>query len=199
MIEINNAEKKILKIIFSDYKKDYNANTIKDKIGISDVYSLRLLKNLSEKKLLTGKKMGKATFYKVNLDNSYVITLLELIFTDNTDQSNYVKGLMKDLEKFNSFTHSILLFGSVLTKGKNAKDIDVCFVLKNYKDLKKINNKIDEINKLHALKIHPLHIIKKDFIRKLKEGDKPLIDIVRTCAVVYGQSAFVEVVKNVQS
>ena len=199
MIDINKAEKKALRIIFTDYTTDYNGHTIKDKLGMSHRYSIDLLKSLMEKKILTSKQMGKATFYKTNLQNSYVIKLLELIFTDNTDQTSYVKGWIKDLESFKADTKAVLLFGSILPKGKNARDVDVSFVLKNYNNLKRIKNKIGEINNTHKLKIHPLYITEKDFIRKLKKGDKPLISIVKICAVVHGQETFVDIVKNVQS
>jgi len=199
MIEINKAEKKALRIIFTDYTTDYNGHTIKDKLGMSHRYSIDLLKSLMGKNILTSKQMGKATFYKTNLQNPYVIKLLELIFTDNTDQTSYVNGWIKDLESFKEDTKAVLLFGSILSKGKNARDIDVSFVLKNYNDLKRIKNKVEEINSTHKLRIHPLYITEKDFIRKLKKGDKPLISIVKTCAVVHGQEMFVNIVKNVQS
>ena len=41
-------------------------------------------------------------------------------------------------------------------------------------------------------------IIRGIFIRKLKNGDKPLINMVKTCAIVHGEETFVNIVKNVQ-
>lgn len=199
MIEINRTEKRILKTIFTDYTMAYNSFNIKDEIGVTVAYINRALKRLSEKKILLGDKKGNATFYKPRLDNPYVIKLLELIFTDNSDQSNYVKGWIQNLQQFNSEVKVLLIFGSILTKGKNARDVDVCFVLKSYNNYGKVEQKIKELNKIHKLKIHPFHITEKDFIRKLKESDKPLINMVRNCAVVHGQETFVRIVKNVTS
>lgn len=199
MIETNKAEKKALRIIFADYTTDYNGHTIKDRLGMSHRYSIDILKSLTKKNILTSRLMGKATFYKTNLQNPYVIKLLELIFMDNTEKTSYVKGWIKDLESFKADTKAVLLFGSILSKGKKARDVDVSFVLKDYNDLKKIKNKVEEINSTHKLKIHPLYITKKDFIRKLKKADKPMISIVKSCAVVHGQEIFVDMVKNVQS
>jgi len=198
MIDINKAEQKALKIIFADYTTEYNAHTIKEKLGVSHKYSTVVLKSLSEKDILIGKRMGKAIFYKPNLENLYTIKLMELIYTDHTQESSYVKGWIIDLKAFQSNAEAILLFGSILTKGKDARDADVCFILKTYEGYGNVEKKIKEINSTHKLKIHALHITKKDCIQKLKEGDKPLIDLVRTCVVAFGQDAFVRIVKDAQ-
>lgn len=199
MTDISENGKKALKIIFTDFLTNYNSYNIKDKIGISDVGSLKLLRSLKEKNFMVSEKMGNAIFYKLNLENNYVIKLLELIFLDHSNLSNFTKGWIYDLREFIPLTKAILLFGSILKKGKNARDVDVCFILKNHKDYPKLQSKVDEINKKNRLKIHPLYLTKKDFEEKLREKDKPLIDIVKNCAVVHGEDLFVEVLKDVQS
>jgi len=199
MADVSENGKKALKIIFTDFLTDYNSYNIKDKVGVSDVGSLKLLRNLKEKNILMSKKMGNAIFYKMNLKNDYALKLLELIFLDHSNLSIFVKGWIYDLRKFNPLTKAILIFGSVLRKGKNAGDIDVCFILKNHKDYAKLQSKVDEINKKNRLKIHPLYLNKKDFEEKLREKDKPLIDMVKNCIVVHGEELFVEVLKNAQS
>ncbi|MEK6876600.1 MAG: hypothetical protein AABX63_04260, partial [Nanoarchaeota archaeon] len=191
--------KKALKIIFTDFLNNYNSYNIKEKIGISDVGSLKLLRNLKEKNILTSEKVGNAIFYKVNIKNEYAIKLLELVFLDHSNLSSFVKGWIYDLREFAPLTKAILLFGSILGKGKNAKDVDVCFVLKSHKDYAKLQSKVDELNKKNRLKIHPLYLVKKDFEEKLREKDKPLIDMVKNCVVVHGEDLFVEVLKNAQS
>ncbi len=199
MADISKNGKKALKIIFTDFLNNYNSYNIAKKIGISDVGSLKLLRSLKEKNLLVSEKMGNAIFYKINLENEYVLKLLELIFMDYSDLSSFVKGWIQDLRLFSTITKAILLFGSILRKEKNARDVDVCFVLKNPKDYSKLQSKVDMLNKKSRLKIHPLYLAEKDFEQKLKEKDKPLADTVKNCLVVHGQELFVEVLKNVQS
>ena len=75
----------------------------------------------------------------------------------------------------------------------------LCFILKNHKDYAKLQSRVEEVNKKNRLKIHPLYLNKKDFEEKLREKDKPLIDMVKNCVVVHGEDLFVEVLKNVQS
>lgn len=199
MVKISENGKKALKIIFTDFLTNYNSYNIKEKIGISDVGSLKLLKNLKEKNFLISEKMGNAVFYRPNLKNEYIIKLLELIFLDYSDLSSFVKGWIYDLRLFIPKTKALFLFGSILRKGKNAGDVDVCFILKNPKDYSKLQSQVNDMNKKNRLKIHPLYLTEQEFEKKLKEKDKPLAEMAKNCAVVHGQELFVNVLKNVQS
>ncbi len=199
MMEVSETAKKALKIIFSDFLASYNSNNIKAKLGISQVGSLKLLKGLREKNLLVSKKLGKATFYKPNLLNEYLLKLLELTYSDYSNLSTFVKGWIYDLQPFANDVKAVFLFGSILSKEKNARDVDVCFILNEAKDYAMINQKIVELNEKNRLKIHPLYLPEEDFRKKLSEKDAPLIDMVRNCVVVHGQGFFVKVLKDVQS
>lgn len=199
MVEISENGKKALRIIFTDYLTRHNSYNIKDKLGISSAGSLKLLRNLSDKNILTSEKIGNAIFYKPNLKNEYVLKLLELVLLDNSKQLTYVKGWIYDLRRFIKTTNAILLFGSILKKGKDAGDVDVCFILKNTKNYPKLQSEIDAMNKNNRLRIHPLYLTQSKFETKLKEKDKPLIEAVKNCSVVHGVELFVKMLKNVQS
>lgn len=199
MAGISENGKIALKIIFTDYLTRYNSYNIKDKIGISDVGSLKLLRSLSEKGFLVSEKIGNAIFYKPSLRNNYLLKLLELIFLDYSNLSSFVKGWIYDLQPLVPHTKAILLFGSILRKGREARDVDLCLILKKSKDYRLLQEMIKKMNGQNRLKIHPLYIAEKDFEKKLKEKDKPLVEIVKSCAVVHGQELFVEALKNAQS
>lgn len=199
MVEISENAKIALKIIFTDFLTDYNSNNIRKKIKISNAGSLKLLRSLKEKNVLESKKIGNAIFYKPNLENDYVLKLLELIFLDHKDLSSFVKGWVHDLRSFSQATKAIFLFGSILRKGKNARDVDVCFILKSPRDYSKLQSKVNEMDKKSRLKTHPLYLTEKDFEEKLRERDKPLVDMAKNCVVVHGEELFVGVLKNVQS
>src|SRR3989338_477205 len=198
MADITNNGKKALRLIFTDYLADYNSYNIRGKIGLSNAGSLKLLRRLEEKGFLVSKKMGNAIYYKANIGNEYVLKLMELILMENEGASAYVKGWMVELESFSPLTKAILLFGSLLKKGKDAHDVDVCFILKDAEDYQKIQNKIDEMNKNTRLRIHPLYLIQKDIGEKLKQKDPPIIDMVRSCIVVAGGELVVEVGAHAQ-
>ena len=199
MVEITENGKMALKLIFTDFLANYNSYNLKDKIGLSNAGSLKLLRSLKEKNILMDTKMGKAIFYRPNLNNKYVLKLLELIFLDNSNLSTFVKGWIYDLGSLMPHTKAILLFGSVLRKSKKARDIDVCLILKKHENYKLLQEMIKEMNEQTRLKLHPLYLTEKDFKIKLMEKDEPLIEIVKNCIVVHGQELFVEVLQNVQS
>ena len=199
MVEITENGKMALKLIFTDFLTNYNSYNIKDKLGLSNAGSLKLLRSLSEKNLLISNKMGNAIFYKLNLKNDYLLKLLELIFLDYSNLSSFVKGWIYDLKYFAPLTKGVFLFGSILKKDKAARDVDVCFILKSTEDYSKLQAKVNETNKKNRLKIHALYLTQKDFEEKLKEGDKPLLEMAKTCVVVHGQELFVEILNNAQS
>ena len=199
MVEITDNGKKALRLIFTDFLTNYNSYNLKDRIGLSNAGSLKLLRSLSDKNLLTSEKMGNAIFYRINLHNQYALKLLELIFLDYSNLSSFVKGWVYDLQMFKNITKAVLLFGSILKKGKEARDVDVCLILKHPDDYSEVQIKVTQLNSKSRLKIHPLYLTEKEFEKKLKEGDKPLVEMVKSCVVVHGHELFVEVLKNVQS
>ena len=199
MVEITENGKKALKLIFTDFLTNYNSYSIKDKLGLSNAGSLKLLRSLSEKNLLISKKMGNAIFYKAHIINEYLLKLLELSFLDHSNQSIFVKGWIHDLQSLAPCTKAIFLFGSILRKGKEAGDVDVCIILSKSADYKLLDSMVKKMNGQNRLKIHPLYLTEKDFENKLKEKDKPLLEMVKNCVVVHGQELFVEVLNNVQS
>ncbi len=199
MVEITENGKKALRLIFTDFSANYNSNNIREKIKLSNAGSLKLLRSLEKKGVLVSHKMGNAIFYKPPLENSYFLKLMELIFLDNSNLSSFVKGWIYDISTLAPYTYGILLFGSILRKGKEANDVDVCLILKKGEDYNIVESKIKSMNEQNRLKIHPLYLTRKELEKKLKEKDKPLVDMVKTCVVVHGQSLFVEVLKNVQS
>ncbi len=198
MAGFSDNTKKALKIIFLDYLTSYNAYSIKDKVGISGVGSLKLLRNLKQKNILVSERLGNAVFYKPNLKSDYVLKLLELVLLENNDLPPYVKGWVHDLKAFSDYAEAIFLFGSVLSKGKSAGDVDVCFILAKADDYRKVNDKVSEVNKRNRLKIHPLYLTEEEFEKKLSVEDAPLVGMVKRCVVVKGEGLLVKALKNAQ-
>ena len=199
MAEITKNGKAALKVIFTDFLSNFNSYNIKDKLGISNAGSLKLLRSLNKKNLLTSEKIGNAIIYKPNLNNRYLLKLLELIFLDDGDLSSFVRGWIYDLRSFAAMTRAIFIYGSVLRKEKEARDVDVCFVLKSHDTYAKAQAKVNEMNKTNRLKMHPLYLTTRDFEEKLAQKDSALVEMVKSCIVVHGQEVFVGVLKNVQS
>jgi predicted nucleotidyltransferase len=199
MVEVTENEKKALKLIFTDFLANYNSYNLRDKLGLSNAGSLKMLRRLEEKGLLTSEKMGNAIFYKPNLENPYLLKLMELVFLDNSGLSTFVKGWIYDIDSLSPYTKAIFLFGSILKKGKEANDVDVFIILKKSEDYPQLQEMVNQMNENNRLKIHPLFLTKGGFEKKLKEKDKPLVEMVKSCIIVHNPELFVEVLKNVQS
>src|SRR3989339_1139466 len=188
-MEITKNESDALMKIFTDYLTDYNAFSIKGTLGMTGVGSMKLLKRMEEKGLLRSRKMGNATFYKANLENEYTVKLLELISLDHGHLSNYVKGWITDLRK-NAIPKAVFIFGSILRKGKDANDIDVCFILSDSHDYKNMQKEVDIMNEKSRQKIHPLYLTEKDLYEKLGQKDAPVISMVKSCVIAKGEELF---------
>src|SRR3989338_2731676 len=65
--------------LFRDVAVHYNAHSLSKRLGLSPRGTLKLLKRLEKQQLLTSRTLGKATYYKQNLEESYTGTLVELL------------------------------------------------------------------------------------------------------------------------
>jgi predicted nucleotidyltransferase len=86
------------------------------------------------------------------------------------------------------------LFGSVLTKGEKANDIDVLLITdgKKFSGLKK---EIEEINLLNNKKLHPIYQTKEDLKDNIKKGDKPVLSAIKG-VVVFGEDTIISLIKK---
>lgn len=195
MALLTNKECEILLKLFKSFNKDYNANSISKEIKISSRGALKILKKLEENNLIKGRQLGRAVFYKVNLDDDYAFKIIETLLIAQTREKagrwlEEFKGLFKD-------TEIIIIFGSITRNPKEAKDIDILTVFKKNK-YKKVAKFIEGKNKILIKKIHNLPQTVGDLNENLK-NNKAIQDAVETGYVLYGQNKLIEVIKNVKS
>jgi len=192
---LSNKEIEILLILLKDISTDYNSNNITKKIKITPAGAFKAMKNLEKRKLIIGKRMGKAIFYKVNLKDYYTFRTIETLLIDEAriKASRYIFEF-KDLFKH---TEIVIIFGSIIKNSKKANDIDLLTVFKKENI---IINKIIKERKLISTK--PIHIIKqtsKDLENNLKKKDKVILNIIKNGYVLSGYEKLLEVIKNVTS
>ena len=77
---LSNKEIEILLVLAKNFSKDYNANNITKEINITRQGALKAMKNLEKNEFLKSKQMGKATFYKINLEDYNTFITLETLF-----------------------------------------------------------------------------------------------------------------------
>src|SRR3989344_2627391 len=178
MSEITSNEMLFVLTIFKSPEIQFNANSIAKLIGVSSMGALKIAKKLEKENILLPKRLGKAVFYRLNFNNEYALQYLKFLLKREVEQADsYVKFWVNEIKKIKSADCAIL-FGSVLRKQKEAKDIDVLFIT-NKKKFSLLKKEIEEINMLNVKKIHPLYQTKGDLINNIKKNDKVILNAIK--------------------
>lgn len=190
MYEITKAEIDILLSIVKSPEVEYNGNMLAKAVGITPTGALKIVKRLEQEHILKAKKSGKAVIYRINTEDAYARKHVTLILArEKVYAEPRVKVWISELKKIQNADISIL-FGSVLRK-EDPKDIDVVFVT-DQKRLKKLQEEIDERNRVNMKRIHPLYQGFADLVTNIKKRDQPILNAIKGI-IVTGEEQFVEV------
>lgn len=193
MIGFTNNEKKALLIIFKELEEYYNANSLSKKLDISRIGAMKLLRKLEKDSILKSKIIGKSKIYKINLDNDYSRDLIAFLLSDEANNFKRWKNEFKELFAENI----VLIYGSAIVNYSKANDIDLMAI--GSKNSKEMNKLINEKQKILPKKIHLINISYGEFLKNLERRQKSIMNIIKTGVVLYGQSKYVEAIKNVKS
>ena len=195
MVGLTNKESEIILHIFKNFSKEYNANSLSKEIKITSRGALKILKKLEERGILIGKKMGKATFYRPNLEDNYSVKLIEtLLISEARDKASRWLHEFRDIYKN---TEIVIIFGSIIKNYKDASDIDILFVL-DKKYYNNINSFVEQKNKVLLKPIHTIIQTINDLRTNLKKKNPVIISAMRSGYVLYGYDKLVGVIKNVR-
>ncbi len=190
MKEITQAEMNVVLTLVKSPEVIYNANSLSKIIGITPMGTLKILKRLEQENIVKSKKIGKATTYKVNVEDPYTQKYLSLILVREAQSANpQVKRWITELKKIKN-ADVIVLFGSVLEK-PNPNDIDVLLIT-NQKRFPKLEQEIKELNEINIKKIHPMYQTYEDIVKNIKKRDKPLLNAIKGI-IVTGEERFLEI------
>lgn len=194
-MKTKNEEKAILRIL-KNPKNEYNANSISKIMKVTSMGALKLLKRLEKEGILVQKKVSNISFYLLNFENSFAVSYASLMLESEAEHSSsYIKRWIGEVRKIKDAEIAII-FGSVLSKGENANDVDVLFVVEKGKfgDLKK---EIEKLNLLNEKRIHSVFQTKEDLIGNIKKKDKVVLEAINGI-VVFGESEFVKLMRDVK-
>jgi len=193
---LSDKEIEILLILAKDFSTDYNANNITKKIRITPAGAFKAMKNLEKKGLITGKKMGKAVFYKLNLNDYYTFRTIETLLINESKEK--ASRWLKEFKDLFNHVEILIIFGSIIGYPKKANDIDLLVVFRKEKN--NLVNKI--IDERRAISIKAIHLIKQtpaDLNRNLKNNDKVILSAIKNGYILCGYDKLLGVVKNVTS
>ena len=176
----------------------YNINQIARALDLSVGSVHKILKTLEKRNIVNIKELGNAIYYNINLNNNEAVKLGELVLIEgknNILMENKIANIYaRDLVKFDA--KLIILFGSILTKKNEAKDIDVLFIIKHKEQVNEINNFCSEISKIRTKKVNPLIMLEQDFVNNLKNKNKAVQDLIKTGIILKGEDIFLRAIKN---
>ena len=195
MAFLTEKESEILLKLFKDFSQDYNANSISKQVNITPRGALKMLKNMEKEKLVIGRKLGKAVFYKPNLEDIYTIKIIETLLI--REARNKAARWLHEFEDVFKDTKILIIFGSIIKNPAYANDIDILFVFEK-KNYKKISAFINEKNKTLLKKIHSIPQTMKDLKENLKKNEA-IKEAIRTGYVLHGFNKLVGVIKSVTS
>ena len=178
MKDITKKEMELILTIFKNPTDDFNANNISIKIGITPMGALKIMKRLEKQGILISKKIGKAVFYKINLDKDYVADYLIFLLKREAELSSpYIKRWINEARKINSADIAIL-FGSALKKESKANDIDILIVT-DQKRFKKAKNEIEDINEISEPKLHAVYQTLNDLKENIRRKDAVVLSAIK--------------------
>ena len=192
MTNLTNKNKIALKIL-KDVQKDYNANNLAKILKISSMGCLKILKKLQSERIIKSKHFGKAVFYKPSFNSLSESYFLYLLNVEKEEASAYTKRWIREVEKIKE-AQIVILFGSVLTKGEKAQDIDVIFVIQP-KNLQKLKEEVERINTIAEKRIHPIYQTVSDFKKNIEDKNPAIIEAIR-CLILKGQDKFIQILRG---
>ena len=163
---------KILYLFHEDPMQELHEREVIRKARVSKGSGNKILRKLSEIKVLSRDKRGRMVFYSLNTKNA-VARQFKILFT--------VFSLNDLVEDIKQDCRRIMLFGSC-SEGTDVKESDVdLFVLTNEKG--RVKSKVNAYGKA-GRRIAPIIVNANEFI-KLRREDKPLYERILNGIVLW--------------
>lgn len=184
----------ILDFLLRNFSEKYSINRLAEKLNISVSDTHRVLKKLERAGIVSCEKIGNGLFYEVNLENREARKIAELILAQR-DVNSYAKVYAEDIEGMREYCRACILFGSILVKGENARDIDV-FVVTDKNKVKKVEDFCLELSAKKGRAVQPLLSTKKDMLDNLRKKDDVVLGILRDGVLLWGEEVIVEAIRR---
>jgi len=190
-------EARVADFLIRNFQERNSINETGKRLKLSPMGVYKILKKLEKINAVVPEKIGNAIYYRPNLNEEIGVKLSELVLIQNS-LSPYAQIQAEDLKPLKDSTLICVLFGSVLTKGKEANDIDILIVLEK-KAFNKVSKALGKIKSLKPKKIHEVMQTKEDLLKNIRKGDKVILDIIKTGKILWGAEIIVEAIKHESS
>jgi predicted nucleotidyltransferase len=190
-------EVKALSYLCRHYKEKLSINQLAGKLKITPKGMLKILKKFEDDGIVIKEKIANASIYTLHFSGRKTEDLVKYALKCEQAPNTYVKMVEKDLLPLHDVTPLTILFGSVLTTGNKANDIDLLAVItKN--DYSNFNQKVKDFEKISPKKIHPVIQTKDDLKKNLRKGDAVMKEVLHKGYILWGHGLFYEMIKNAE-
>jgi len=186
------GQKSKIKILrhLTNRKKEMSVRDLAKEIGLVPANASVALKELEGEGILVKKKLGRSLIFGLNSGNFMVTSIIIPLFEK---ERKIKKDFFNAVSKRIKFPYeTIILFGSIAKKSERAdSDIDLAIIVREKKQIAEAEElALDinpEISRRFGNSIAPIIFEKKDFIKKIKEGNNLANNIARDGEVVSGK------------
>lgn len=196
MISPTGNELKVLDYLVRHFTQRNSINQLAKRVGLSAPGAMKLLAKLESHNIVTAEKLSNAVYYRINFATAQAVKLIEFVLLQR-NLNPYARVQAEDLEKLKGIAIACVLYGSVLAKGEDARDIDALLVLDDRtfeKDLASLQKALRDINSVKPKHIHDLVLTREDLVKNLAKGDEVVLEIIRTGQVLWGPEIIVEAI-----
>ena len=193
-MNITKNEMKFVLIIFKSLEIEYNANSISKVLNITPMGALKIAKKIEKQNIISYRELGKAKFFKLNLENEHVKQYIKFLLQwESGEGTPFLKAKISEIRTIKN-AYATILFGSVLTKDKEAKDIDILLIT-DQKMFPKLKKEIGLLNLINPKKYHPIYQSKEDIKKNIKEEDKVIFNAIKGI-VVFGEDLIIKLLSK---
>lgn len=175
---LTDAQLNVFKVFCRDLIKE---RTLSDVVRESGSRSMRLVQATLERcvneKVLTTRKIGNMTLYKINLTNPRAQSYLQLAapLTLNRTEVACLQELRHALDERVRF-YSMILFGSRAARTHdNKSDLDVFILVDDAGKRKTVERIANPINTPTAIDVHVVAMTVEDFIASVKADERSVV------------------------
>src|SRR3989338_1242127 len=182
MTATTHLEKEIVLRLFKDFTVGYNASSVAKILNKTRVGTFKALHSLEQDSIVKGRNMGKARFYRINLEDEYARKNVETLLME--EAKNYTRW-KDELSQLFGLANIVILFGSIIKNEDKAKDVDLLIVL-NRKNNDKVNQFIKEKNQLLIKKLHLIKQTNDDLRKNIIKRDKVIVNSIKDGIILHG-------------
>ena len=195
-MDLTENQLRTLSFLTRHFREKHSINWLAKQLHLTPTGMHKLLKRLEEQKMVSPLKLANAIFYAVAFDSDLACQAAQLSLFEQP-RLPYARVQAKDLQRLRQYALAAILFGSVLTKGEKAGDIDVIFIIEqnNYDAFLK---ELEKLQRLKPKRIQPVLQAPEDLIKNLRKPDPVILNALKTGNILWGQDIIVKSIRQAE-